>query len=32
MKLSTLEEVFKNLVIAADLDSVAADIVAVMKA
>ena len=32
MKLSTLEEVFKNLVIAADLDGVAADIVAVMKA
>jgi len=32
MKLSTLEEVFKNLVIAADLDRVAADIVAVMKA
>jgi ABC-2 type transport system ATP-binding protein len=32
MKLSTLEEVFKNLVIATDLDGVAADIVAVMKA
>ena len=32
MKLSSLEEVFKNLVIAADLDGVAADIVAVMKA
>ena len=32
MKLSSLEEVFKNLVIATDLDGVAADIVAVMKA
>ena len=32
MKLSSLEEVFKNLVIATDLDSVAADLVAVMKA
>jgi ABC-2 type transport system ATP-binding protein len=32
MRLSTLEEVFKNLVIATDLDGVAADIVAVMKA
>jgi len=32
MKLASLEEVFKNLVIAADLDSVAADILAVMKA
>jgi ABC-2 type transport system ATP-binding protein len=32
MKLSTLEEVFKNLVIATDLDGVAADIVSVMKA
>ena len=32
MKLSTLEEVFRNLVIATDLDGVAADIVAVMKA
>ena len=32
MKLSSLEEVFKNLVIAADLDGVAADIVSVMKA
>ena len=31
MKLSSLEEVFKNLVIATDLDGVAADIVAVMK-
>ena len=32
MKLSSLEEVFKNLVIATDLDGVAADLVAVMKA
>ena len=32
MKLSSLEEVFKNLVIATDLDRLAADIVAVMKA
>jgi hypothetical protein len=32
MKLSSLEEVFKNLVIATDLDSVAADLVAVMQA
>jgi ABC-2 type transport system ATP-binding protein len=32
MKLSSLEEVFKNLVIATDLDGVAADIVAVMEA
>jgi ABC-2 type transport system ATP-binding protein len=32
MKLSSLEEVFKNLVIATDLDGLAADIVAVMKA
>jgi ABC-2 type transport system ATP-binding protein len=32
MKLSSLEEVFKNLVIATDLDSLAADIVTVMKA
>jgi ABC-2 type transport system ATP-binding protein len=32
MALSSLEEVFKNLVIATDLDSVAADLVAVMKA
>jgi ABC-2 type transport system ATP-binding protein len=32
MKLSSLEEVFRNLVIATDLDGVAADIVAVMKA
>ena len=32
MKLSSLEEVFKNLVIATDLDGVAADIVALMKA
>jgi ABC-2 type transport system ATP-binding protein len=32
MKLSSLEEVFKNLVIATDLDGVAADIVSVMKA
>ena len=31
MKLSSLEEVFKNLVIATDLDGVAADLVAVMK-
>lgn len=32
MKLSSLEEVFKNLVIATDLDRLAADIVTVMKA
>jgi ABC-2 type transport system ATP-binding protein len=32
MKLGTLEEVFKNLVIATDLDGVAADIVSLMKA
>jgi len=32
MKLSSLEEVFENLVIATDLDGLAADIVAVMKA
>ena len=32
MKMTSLEEVFKNLVIAADLDGVAADILAVMKA
>jgi ABC-2 type transport system ATP-binding protein len=32
MKLSSLEEVFKNLVIATDLDSLAADIVTVMRA
>ena len=32
MKLSSLEEVFKNLVIATDLDGVAADIVSVMRA
>ena len=32
MKLATLEEVFKNLVIATDLDGVAADIVSLMKA
>jgi ABC-2 type transport system ATP-binding protein len=32
MKLSSLEEVFKNLVIATDLDRLAADIVSVMKA
>jgi len=31
MSLSSLEEVFKNLVIATDLDSVAADLVAVMR-
>ena len=31
MALSSLEEVFRNLVIATDLDSVAADLVAVMK-
>lgn len=31
MALSSLEEVFKNLVIATDLDSVAADLVSVMK-
>jgi ABC-2 type transport system ATP-binding protein len=31
MKLSSLEEVFKNLVIATDLDGVAADLVTVMK-
>jgi ABC-2 type transport system ATP-binding protein len=31
MSLSSLEEVFRNLVIAADLDSVAADLVSVMK-
>jgi ABC-2 type transport system ATP-binding protein len=31
MMLSSLEEVFKNLVIATDLDSVAADLMAVMK-
>jgi len=32
MKMASLEEVFRNLVIAADLDSVAADILAVIKA
>ncbi|MGH9370186.1 MAG: ABC transporter ATP-binding protein [Vicinamibacterales bacterium] len=32
MALSSLEEVFRNLVIATDLDSVAADLVTVMKA
>ena len=32
MRLSSLEEVFKNLVIATDLDSLAAEIVSVMKA
>jgi ABC-2 type transport system ATP-binding protein len=32
MSLSSLEEVFRNLVIATDLDSVAADLVSVMKA
>ena len=32
MKLSSLEEVFRNLVIATDLDRLAADIVTVMKA
>ena len=32
MMLSSLEEVFKNLVISTDLDTVAADIVAVMRA
>ena len=32
MKLSSLEEVFKNLVIATDLDRLAADLVTVMKA
>jgi ABC-2 type transport system ATP-binding protein len=31
MMLSSLEEVFKNLVIATDLDSVAGDLMAVMK-
>ena len=31
MMLSSLEEVFKNLVIATDLDSVAADLVSVMR-
>jgi ABC-2 type transport system ATP-binding protein len=32
MKMSSLEEVFRNLVIAADLDGVAADLVSVMRA
>jgi hypothetical protein len=31
MMLSSLEEVFKNLVIATDLDGVAADLVSVMR-